>query len=242
MSPQLRARERERGERKPSAGMSSTYWLSTGPRNTHNAGNFYTPRSTSPLALLILRSLCTQGHYPSIPAKRLWLWGGEDLPEVPHRVWGSSSDLGSPTCLHASPMFHAAEAGNNDTVWATGDAPDVPLHQRQPSDGREQCRDIGTEEEHCLGMRGLRHLASQRGGSEPGLEGGEGAFRGKHRGFGRHLAEAGTRKAHVGPQVWRGRLGLLTGMESQPKNWDVLPWAGGGSLRNLSRIKLLRQG
>lgn len=35
---------------------------------------------------------------------------GEDLPEVPHRVWGSSSDLGlppSPTCLHDSPMFHA---------------------------------------------------------------------------------------------------------------------------------------
>lgn len=158
MSPQLRARERECGERKPSAGISSTYCLSTGPRNTHDAANFYTQQSTSPLALLFQRSLRTQGHYPPVPAKRLWLWGVRTC-------LGSRTECGGPAqtwaCHPAPPAFMTApwstlgEAGKNDPVWATGPTPDVRLHQCQPSDGRGQRRDTGTEEE-LPGMRGLR--------------------------------------------------------------------------------------
>ena len=167
----------------------------------YSTGSFYTLQSASPLALLIQGSRCNTAtlrrHWPEDAAL-----GCKDLPEGPSEPGGGGGRNSEPDPLllpshypHAPP---SGQAGKNDTVWATGAAPNVCLHGCQPSDGKEQCREAGTGE-HCLGRRGSGHLASRRQGLNLALK--QGAFWGKHKGFGQPLVEAGTRAMRMRPQV-----------------------------------------
>ena len=128
--------------------------------------------------------------------------GYKDLPEGPSERGGGGRCSSEPDPL-LSPSRHphappSGQAGKNDTVWATGGCPQR-LPAPMPAQRWEGEVPRGWNRRALPWPPGFRAPGFPETGLELALK--QGAFWGKHKGFGQHLVEAGTRKMHVRAQV-----------------------------------------